>query len=220
MSPYYSNGDTFPHTPEAEETLPSTLPTVYSPTPSLPTMASPSSAATDAEGKGYLEIYKVPYQPRYIDAQSSVPTAPSFSTRSSPFDEAPLMHSYAQKSTTESATLPSSDPIPLETAIVGRPSFRVHRKPSRPLSRLPSMHRRVSIRSSVEASHGSCNVYAIYKSFCLFLLLLDFILWILFPRNRTPPCLYTFFALNFHNWLVNKIYFRTNLMYLTFFYSC
>lgn len=155
MSPYYSDGETYPHSPE--ETLPSTLPTVYSPTPSLPTMASPSSAATEAEGKGYLEIYKVPYTPKYIDAQSSVPTAPSFSTRSSPFDEAPIMHSYAQSITTDSATLPSGDAFSPETAIVSRPSFRVHRKPSRPLSRLPSMRRRVSLQTSLEASHGSCN---------------------------------------------------------------
>ncbi|XP_074605429.1 piezo type mechanosensitive ion channel component isoform X3 [Brevipalpus obovatus] len=174
MPAYYINGEvTYAHTPEPGETpLPSTLPTVYSPTPSIPSMMSPSSAASHAEGKGYLEVYRVPYSPRYIDTQSTIQTGPSFSSRSSPFDEISLAHQpyssshphtqplatgqYAMTSETgHIPPLPPAERIPPETAIMSRPSFRVHRKPSKPLSRFPSIRRRVSIQSSLEASHGS-----------------------------------------------------------------
>lgn len=177
MPAYYTNdGVVYAHTPEPGETpLPSTLPTVYSPTPSIPSMMSPSSAASHAEGKGYLEVYRVPYSPRYIDTQSTIQTGPSFSSRSSPFDENSLVHQPYSSShqqhpqplatvhypiTSETGHIPSLPPterIPPETAIISRPSFRVHRKPSKPLSRFPSIRRRVSIQSSLEASHGSCK---------------------------------------------------------------
>lgn len=75
-----------------EEELPHTLPTVYSPTPSLPTLLSPSSAVSH-HGKGYLEVYRVRIDQtanvlQHIDQTApSSPTIPSMSFASSP--EAP-----------------------------------------------------------------------------------------------------------------------------------
>lgn len=180
VSPYYSTAEgTFPHTPEPEETPPSTiLPTVYSPTPSLPTLMSPSSAASHAEGKGYLEIFRIPYCPRFIDALSSGPTVPSFSPNSSPFEDSSttrtsmsIGHSrigFRQNSgdvgdNHQQPVLPPPDSMSRDDAIISRPSFRVHQKPHQPLSRLSSVRRHHSIRSSVVASHGSCKLLLLQR---------------------------------------------------------
>ncbi|RWS08455.1 Piezo-type mechanosensitive ion channel component 2-like protein, partial [Dinothrombium tinctorium] len=158
LSPCYSTAEaTMLHTPEAEEhPLCSTLPSIFSPTPSLPTALSPSSAASPAEGKGYLEIFKIPL--RHIDEGSSVKTAQSASPRSSPVDETPF-YSPAMCSPVD----PPSDPFKMhsnaqlnaEFSITSRPSFRLHQKPSRPVSRIASFRRKPSSNTSMAASHGS-----------------------------------------------------------------
>lgn len=178
VSPYSTAEGTFPHTPEVDETLPHTLPTVYSPTPSLPTILSPSSAASHG-GKGYLEVYRVPME--HIDAPcSSSPTVPSMSFASSPTADSipffspvpyPLITSPADG---QSAQLPTAQQYPSAQAIMSRPSFRLHRKPSKPMSRVPSIRRRLSAHSNA-ASHGSCRTLiqtAHVNSFTLLPLLL------------------------------------------------
>lgn len=66
--------------------LSSTLPTVYSPTPSFPTITSPQSANTLQPE--YFEVYKVAPIPA-IDASISSATIPSFSF-SMPMDKSPF----------------------------------------------------------------------------------------------------------------------------------
>lgn len=151
-----------PQTPTDEQPLSQNLPTVYSPTPSLPTIVSPSSAASPADGKGYLEVYKVPM--RNIDAQGSVPTFTTASLISSLTEDAsiPFYYSPSYPRVLSPATssmdyqLPS-DILPPSTFILSRPSFRVHQKPAHSISRLPSLKRNLSNRSSNAASHGSCK---------------------------------------------------------------
>ena len=48
-----------------------------------------------------------------------------------------------------------TEQLPATQAIMSRPSFRLHQKPAQPLSRIASIRRRLSIRSTA-ASHG-CN---------------------------------------------------------------
>lgn len=166
VSPYSTAEGTFAHTPEVDDTLPHTLPTVYSPTPSLPTILSPSSAASH-DGKGYLEVYRVPL--KHIDGPcSSSPTVPSMSFASFPSsptaDSIPFFSPMPYLLTTtnadcEPAQLPTAQQYPSCQAIVSRPSFRLHRKPSQPMSRLPSIRRRLSSHSNA-ASHGSCRPFS------------------------------------------------------------
>ena len=57
--------------------------------------------------------------------------------------------------------------ISAQQAIISRPSFRLHQKPAQPLSRIASIRRKQSIRSTA-ASHG-CN-HDIVTNFCSFFL--------------------------------------------------
>lgn len=75
VSPY-SGDETLSNASVSDEMLSSCLPTVYSPTPSIPTITSPQSANTLQPE--YFEVYKVAPIPA-IDASISSATIPSFS---------------------------------------------------------------------------------------------------------------------------------------------
>ncbi|RWS27983.1 piezo-type mechanosensitive ion channel component-like protein, partial [Leptotrombidium deliense] len=156
LSPCYSTAEaTVLHTPETEHPLSSTLPSIFSPTPSLPTAASPSSAVSPAKCLGYVETFKVPL--RQSDPLSSETTAPSISPCSSPLDD--TCYSPTPCSPLPMRTKISKEPTSLqlstEMRILSRPSFKIHQKPSRPVSAISSFHRKHSSSASVEASHGS-----------------------------------------------------------------
>lgn len=76
ISPYSGADETLSNGSVSEDFISQTLPTVYSPTPSIPTISSPQSATSIQPG--YFEVYRVcPIRP--IDASSSSATFPSFS---------------------------------------------------------------------------------------------------------------------------------------------
>jgi len=132
-------------------------------------MQSPSSAASVADGKGYLEVVKVPHLSSiHVDSLSSGQSLQApFSLSSSPFEE----NAYFPYQPTLN-TLPSnrylnlpSEELSGDAMITSRTSFRFHQKPPQPISRLNSARRKFSIYSSLEASHGSCNIYCLFAHF-------------------------------------------------------
>ena len=164
ISPYSTadDGSLAAHSPapgfDDGSSLPHTLPTVYSPTPSLPTILSPSSAASAADGKGYLEVYRLPNIKHIDDPCSSPPTMPSMSFASSPLLEDEASSMVHQFNFTSTAIAPPSDTIihPSQ-AIISRPSFKLHQKPIVPLTRIHSITRKQSTHSTA-ASHG-CEIF-------------------------------------------------------------
>ena len=136
-----------------EPTISHTLPTVYSTTPSLTTNLSPSSAASCAEGKGYLEVIKIPYLPaKYIDSFSSSQSIPApFSHTSSPFEEnSYFQYSFVNTPPYNGFSMPKSEEFNKEAIITNRTSFRFHQKSSQPISRLASLRQKFANISSLE----------------------------------------------------------------------
>lgn len=132
ISPFYSTADdgSFPRSPvpeEEEKESAASLVTVHSPTPSLPTIVSPSSANSHV-GKGYLEVYKIAMMKgdkkmRHIDESGSPSTVLSMES-SSPSPEVegdlslPSVHSTppptvkeVKKGKKDSQQIPAQQPL-------------------------------------------------------------------------------------------------------------
>lgn len=153
-------------TPEPERGEASSLPTVFSPTPSLPSFFSPSSASTH-EGKGYLEVYHIDPD-RHVATLSTVPSISYDSSGSGPprtllsspppsYQAPPPPHSLLTQRVIPQP-LPPFNRIHPNAAIMNRSSFRIHQKPTQPFSPFTPLDqtRNHSFKSDA-ASAGSCN---------------------------------------------------------------
>lgn len=93
------------------------------------------------------------------DPCSSPPTMPSMSFASSPIlEDEPLPASMVHQFNFTSTTInpPSDNVMHPSQAITSRPSFKLHQKPTVPLTRLHSIARKHSTHSTA-ASHG-CEI--------------------------------------------------------------
>lgn len=132
--------ETLSQATEPDDLLSQTLPTVYSPTPSIPTITSPQSATTLQPG--YFEIYHV--QPiKSIDASSSSNTFASFSFASTHIDQ------------TKNLTVKK-----LATNIINNKSDHSSSPSNSNLQVSPTFSQKIANKFQLtrKLSHASCNV--------------------------------------------------------------